>query len=136
MRSHVEAIRTYKLVLSTSFVLVLEKTFYVPSFSRNLISISRLVLFGYSFNFLDISLSLFYKFDSVGFGALFDGLYCCNLQNGTSLNAIHVHAGTKHCLYCLNLQNDTSSMLWHRRLGHISQQRIKRLVHNGVLRAR
>ena len=53
MGSHVEAIRTCILTLSSGFVLVLEKTFYVASFSRNLISISRLVPCGYFFNFKD-----------------------------------------------------------------------------------
>ena len=38
--SHVEAIGTCSLYLSSSFVLQLEKIFYVPSFSRNLFSIS------------------------------------------------------------------------------------------------
>ena len=35
--SHLEAIKTYSLELLSGFVLQLEKTFYVPSFSRNLI---------------------------------------------------------------------------------------------------
>ena len=43
MQSHVEAIGTCELVLSSGFILILEKTFYIPSFSRNLISVSRLV---------------------------------------------------------------------------------------------
>ena len=41
---------------------------------------------------------------------------------------MHVHTGTKQCV-----MNEDSSMLWHRRLGHISMQRIKRLVNDGVL---
>ena len=45
MGSHVEAIGTCYLTLSSGFVLELEKTFYVSSFSRNLISVSRLVPF-------------------------------------------------------------------------------------------
>ena len=56
MSSHVEAIGTCSLVLSSSFIFELEKTFYVPSFSRNLISISRLVTLGFSFNFTDLGL--------------------------------------------------------------------------------
>ena len=60
--------------------------------SHKLISISRLVSFGYSFNFSDILLSLFYKSDLVGYDALCDGLYFLNLQNDTSLNVIHVHS--------------------------------------------
>ena len=51
MSSRVEAIGTCSLVLSSGFILELEKTFYVPSFSRNLISISRLVPLRFSLAF-------------------------------------------------------------------------------------
>ena len=44
-------------VLSNDFILELEKTFNVPTFSKNLISISRLVPLRFSFNFLDSSFS-------------------------------------------------------------------------------
>ena len=110
------------------FLLELENTFYVPSFSRNLISVSRLVPFGYSFNFSEIYFNLFYKSDCVGNGILFDGLYCINLQNNVIYDSMHVNTGTKRCVI-----NDDSSKLWHRRLGHISIERIKRLVNEGVL---
>ena len=40
--SHVESIGTYNLVLDNNYVLDLERTFYIPSFSRNLILVSRL----------------------------------------------------------------------------------------------
>ncbi|KAL5831966.1 hypothetical protein ACOSQ4_017320 [Xanthoceras sorbifolium] len=70
MGSHVKAIGTCYLTLSSDFVLELEKTFYVPSFSRKLISVSRLVPFGYSFNFSETYFSLFYKSDCVGNGIL------------------------------------------------------------------
>jgi len=55
MRSHIETIGTCNLVLSNSFVFNLEKTFYVSSFSRNLISVSRFVPLGYSFHFYETS---------------------------------------------------------------------------------
>ena len=84
MGLHVEAIGTCYLILSSGFVLKLEKTFYVPSFSRNLILVSRLVPFEYSFNFSGSSYSLFYKSDYVGNDTLSDGLYCINLQNNTT----------------------------------------------------
>ena len=128
MRSHVEAVGTCILVLSSDFILNLEKTFYIPSFSRNLISVSRLVPLGYSFNFYKTSFSLFYKSDFVGDGTLSNGLFSINLQNNTTYDAMHVHIGLKRCVI-----NEESSMLWHRRLGHISIQRIKRLVNDGVL---
>jgi hypothetical protein len=128
MGSHVEAIGTCYLILSSGFVLKLEKTFYVPSFSRNLISVSRLVPFEYSFNFSDSSFSLFYKSDYVGNGTLSNGLYCINLQNNATYDSMHVHTGTKRCVI-----NEDSSKLWNRRLDHISIERIKRLVNEGVL---
>ncbi|KAL5824162.1 hypothetical protein ACOSQ3_020225 [Xanthoceras sorbifolium] len=128
MGSHVEAIGTCYLTLSSGFVLELDKTFYVPSFSRKLISVSRLVPFGYSFNFSETSFSLFYKSDCIGNGTLSDGLYCINLQNNAAYNTMHVQTGTKRCVI-----DEDSSTLWHRRLGHISIERIKRLVKDGVL---
>ena len=128
MGSHVEAIGTCTLTLSNGFVLVLEKTFYVPSFSRNLIYVSRLVAFGFSFSFQDIVFNLFYESNRIGTGILADGLYRISLQNEATNNSLHVHIGTKRC----NI-NEDFSMLWHRRLGHISIDRIKRLVKDGVL---
>ena len=123
MRSHVEAVGTCSLFLSSGFILNLEKTFYVPSFSRNLISVSRVVPLGYSFSFYETSFSLFYKSNLVGNGTLSNGLFSINLKNDTTNNTMHVHIGTKRCV-----MNEDSSMLWHRRLGHISIQRIKKLV--------
>ncbi|RVW65982.1 Retrovirus-related Pol polyprotein from transposon TNT 1-94 [Vitis vinifera] len=129
MGSHVEAIGICYLTLNSGFVLELQKTFYVPSFSRNLISVSRLVPFGYSFHFSETSFSLIYKSECVGNGILSDGLYCIFLKNDTAHNSLHVQTGIKRCVV-----KEDSSTLWHRRLGHISIDRIKRLVNDGVLR--
>ena len=95
MHSHVEAIGTCSLVLSSGFLLNLEKTFYIPSVSRSLISVLRVVPLGYSFSFYETSLSLFYKSNLVGNGTLFDGVFFINLQNDTTNNAMHVHTSTK-----------------------------------------
>ncbi|RVW82676.1 Retrovirus-related Pol polyprotein from transposon TNT 1-94 [Vitis vinifera] len=76
----------------------------------------------------ETSFSLIYKFDCVGNGILPDGLYCIFLQNDTAHNSLHVQTGIKRCVV-----KDDSSTLWHRRLGHISIDRIKRLVNDGVL---
>ncbi|KAL5773014.1 hypothetical protein ACOSP7_012630 [Xanthoceras sorbifolium] len=128
MGLHVEAIGTCYLTLSSGFVLELDKTFYVPSFSRKLISVSRLVPFGYSFNFSETSFSLFYKSDYVGNGTLSDSLYCINLQNNATYNSMHVQTSSKRCVI-----DEDSSTLWHRRLCHISIERIKILVNDEVL---
>ena len=115
MRSHVEGVGTCSLVLSSGFFfIILEKKFYIPSFSRNLISISRLVLLWYFFQFRQI-INLYYKFDVVGNGVLSHGLFSCNLQNDTTHNALHVQTGNKWCV-----MNEDFSILWYWRLGRIS----------------
>ena len=128
MRSHVEAIRTCNLILSSSFVLVLEKTFYIPSFSKNLVSVSRLASLSFSLNFSNKFCNLYYNSELLGNGTLSDGLFRLNLQSNTSYTSMHIHAGIKRCVI-----NENSSILWHQRLCHISIERIKRLVNNGVL---
>lgn len=128
MLSHVEAIGICNLVLSSDFVLNLEKTFYVPSFSKNLISISRRVPLWYSFDFNEASFSLFYKSKFVGNGVLSDDIFSINLQNDATNNVMHVNAETKHYVI-----NDRYSNLWHQILWHIFIQRIKKLVNDVVL---
>ena len=128
MGSHVEGIGTCTLTLSNGFVLVLERTFYVLSFSRNLIFVSRLVPLGFFFTFQDNVFNLFYESNHIRTCILVDGLYRIYLQNEATNNSLHVHFGTKRCN-----TNEDSSMLWHWRLGHISIDRIKRLVKDGVL---
>ena len=50
--------RLFRLILKTRFVLEFKKFFYVPSFSRNLISISKLIVVGYGFLFVNSTLSI------------------------------------------------------------------------------
>ena len=122
--SHVESIAC-SLVPDNGYVLDLERTFYIPSFSRNLISVSRLVPLGYSFKFSDGTFGLFCKSKLFGKGILSNGLFSINLQYNAVL---HTHIGNKRYI-----MNEDSSNLWHRRLRHISIDRIKRLVNDKVL---
>ena len=69
-----------------------------------------------------------YKSDCVGNGILSDDLYHIFLQNDITYNSLHVQIGIKRYVV-----NENSSTLWHQRLGHISIDRIKRLVNDGVL---
>ena len=72
-----------------------------------------------------MNFKLFHKYELVGNGIMSDGLFQINLQMDTPC-ALNV--GLKQ-----NLINENSSMLWHCRLGHISLERIKRLVNEEVL---
>ena len=120
-----ESIGTCSLVVDNGYVLDLERTFYMPSFSRNMIYVSRLVPLEYSFMFSDYTFSLFCKSELIENDVLSNGLFSINLQYNAVL---HTHIGNKRCI-----MNGDSSILWHRRLRHISIDRIKRLVNDKVL---
>ena len=126
----VEAIGTFRLLLRTGFYLDLIETFVVPSFRRNLISISALDKFGYSCSFGNGKFSLFQNSNMVGTGSLLgcDNLYV--LDTIASFNeSLHVSVrGVKR-----KLTGENSASLWHKRLGHISKGRIERLVSTEIL---
>ncbi|GJV45381.1 putative RNA-directed DNA polymerase [Tanacetum coccineum] len=48
---HVEAVGTLKLILKSGFIMYLKDTLYVPSITRNLISVPKLLLHDYEFMF-------------------------------------------------------------------------------------
>ena len=126
----VEAVGTYRLILGTGFYLDLMDTFYVPSISRNLVSLSKLDVVGYSFKFGNDCFSLYKRTCLIGSDTLYDGLYKLNLDNlyAETLMTLHHNVGTKH-----SLVNECSTFLWHKRLGHISKERMERLVKNEIL---
>ena len=85
---------------------------------------------GYYVLFSSGQLSLLLNFITVGFGILCDGLYKISLNHefAQALITLHSNVGSKR-----GLINENSSILWHRRLGHISRERIERLVKEGIL---
>ena len=117
----VDSIRTYKLVLSTSCSLVLSNTFYVPSLSRNLVSVSCLDQEGYYFKFGNGTFEMHKNNILIGFGILFDGLHKIHLDYSFSRSIFSLNLDT--CVGIRRIhQNETSSMLWHKRRGHISKK--------------
>ncbi|CAD5174224.1 unnamed protein product, partial [Musa acuminata subsp. malaccensis] len=66
---------TYRLRLETGHLMDLVDTCYVPTISRNLISLSRIDELGYCISFGSGKLSIFYDSIKVGSGILCDGLY-------------------------------------------------------------
>ena len=67
---------------------------------------------------------------TVGSGILCDGLYKISLNHefAQALITLHSNVGLKS-----GLINENSSILWHKRLGHISRERIEKLVKEGIL---
>ena len=70
VKTPVEAIETYCLKLDTRHHLDLLETHYVPSLSRNLVSLSKLDVIGYSFNFGNGWFILFKHNHLIGTGIL------------------------------------------------------------------
>jgi hypothetical protein len=90
----------------------------------------KLNLDGYFINFGNKSFSLFKNTSFVGYGILYDRLYKFKLndQFAETLLTLHHNVGTKRSLI-----NENSSNLWHKRLGHISRERLERLVKGEIL---
>ncbi|KAJ1384422.1 Zinc finger, CCHC-type [Sesbania bispinosa] len=81
MKVPMEAVGTYRLILDTGFHLDLFDTFYVPSISRNLVSLFELDVAGYTFRFGNGCFSLYKRTCKIGSGTLYDGLHKLNLDN-------------------------------------------------------
>ena len=120
----VKAIGLFRLQLDFGCTLDLEETFVVLSFRQNLISILCLDKFGYCCSFGNGMVSLNLNSKVIGTGSLTDKLYKLNINVTNGNETLHSsNYGIKR-----KLINENSSMLWHKRLGHISNQQIQRLV--------
>ena len=94
-------------------MLILRDCFYIPSFQRNLISVIKLVKNNYNTLFNDSGMSLI-KGNVLIATTIIDGLFKLNVSSNSEFTV---------SLVCTNKRNrvsGTASILWHRRLGHIS----------------
>ena len=86
---------------------------------------------GFSFKIGKGCFSLFNKDDSfIGSGILVDGLYSLKLDVDFSVSLMCVHQNIR---IKRSMANENSTYLWHKRLGHISKERLQRLVKNEIL---
>ena len=87
--SHMEAIRTYGLVLCSGFVLDFDRTFYIPSFIRTLFQFLNFYSwFFFSFNFFDTTFQLFKDSVVIGDSILDDGPFRLHLNSTFDYNLI------------------------------------------------
>ncbi|KAG7564986.1 Integrase catalytic core [Arabidopsis suecica] len=129
MKARIEGIGTYRLILDTGCHVDLEGCLYVPECSRNLVSVSRLDNLGFVFKIGHGVFSLYRNDYLYGSGTLFDSLYRFNLDAKFSESLFNIESqGIKR-----SASNESSAFLWHQRLGHISKERIMRLVKNDIL---
>nr|XP_009796132.1 PREDICTED: uncharacterized protein LOC104242748 [Nicotiana sylvestris] len=97
MKAPIEGIGTYRLIMETGRHLDLLQTHYVPSVSRNLISLSRLDVSGFDLKFGNGCFNLYKNAIFYGSGFLSDGLYKLKLDIGIfeSLLTIQHNVGIK-----------------------------------------
>ena len=119
---NVEHIGVAVLELDSGFQLV----FRLPSFRRNLISLSVLDKPGYSFTFENKRVDVIYDSKVIGNCVLSDGLYRLSLLSTCSYNVENNVAKRP-------LTKERSSLLWRKDLGHISKKRVERLISFGIL---
>ena len=123
------AIGTFRLQLKTGNLLDLAENFVVPSFRRNLISISTLNKSGFSCSFGSNKFNLYHDSNVFGLGSLIDNLYMLDVVSSHN-EILQTNSQGKKQKLCEN-----SATLWHKRLGHISKQRIQRLVSDEILKS-
>ncbi|GER47805.1 gag-pol polyprotein [Striga asiatica] len=111
--------------------LVLRNCLYVPSFRKNLVSVSKLVMDGFSVSFDDM---VIIRFENrfICCGSLVGNLYVLKPNSPTVQ-----HNELNNVITTSNKRKESSQMnqayLWHLRLGHINLRRIQKLVASGHL---
>ena len=114
--ARVEGFGTFRLLLNNGHFVYLIDTFVVPTFRCNLVSVSTLDKFGYTcMKTILLVPGLYYK--TVIYSVTPSNLILYTSMKGSKLQSL----------------SSNSYSLWYRRLGHISQKRIDRLVIEGVL---
>ncbi|KAH9697148.1 hypothetical protein KPL71_023495 [Citrus sinensis] len=128
----VSAVKTGSVLLSfNNETLVLNNCLYVPDIKRNLISVACLSKQGYTVNF-GSSVSIFHNKRLICSGTLEDNLYHLSpmihsMHDTVINNDEHTHLSKKRNI------SSNQHYLWHLRLGHINQNRIQRMIKDGLL---
>ncbi|KAL4282170.1 hypothetical protein GQ457_03G015050 [Hibiscus cannabinus] len=117
------AVGTYVLSLPSGLILNLENCYFVPSLTKNIISVSCLDKIVFEIIIKNNSCSFFYDNLFYGSAQLINGLYILNQEN------MIFNINNKR----LKTNDSNQTYLWHCRLGHISERRISKLHKDGLL---
>jgi hypothetical protein len=113
----------FRLILKSELILDLENFFYVPPFSKNWILVSRFCDVGYGFLLDENVFSILKTKVSTSGGTLINDLYKLNLDSIFELNYLPMHVDS---IIKRSKMDENSSMFWHKKLGHIFIERIKK----------
>jgi hypothetical protein len=122
----VVAVGTLHLRLPSRFILVLNKCYYVPALSMNILSGSQLSWDGYHFESITNGCSISKDDILYVHTPNHDGLYILDLN----CNEIHMNSVDSKRY---KLSDDNTTYMWHCRLGHIGMKHMKMLHSDGLL---
>jgi hypothetical protein len=125
-RVDVVVVGTLHLRLPSRMIIVINKCYYVPALSMNIVSVSQLSRDGYHFEYVTNGCSI--SKDGVFYVhvPVHDGLYILDLNYSvTHINSVDA----KRCKH----SDDNATYTWHCRLGHVGIKRMKKLHNDGLL---
>ena len=121
VRISVKKIGICKLVLRGGRTLLLHDVLYAPNIRRNLISVLVLLKFGFNWYFCDDNVRLCLGTTFYGSGFVLDGFIVMDVD--------YVDFNNNASFSLITSANDreVDMQLWHARLNHIGQDRMRRL---------
>ena len=114
--------------------LILKDVFFIPDFSRNLISVSMLQLERFVMTFTSFNISISFNGSQLCIACLENGLYILRPNEPLALNNDLFKVAKPRTNKRQKTDNNNMTYLWHLRLGHIGYDRIQRLTKDGPLR--
>ena len=127
-RVKAKRIGTYKLTLRGGRILLLYDVLYALEIRRNLVLILAFLELGYNLNFHGVCLEIFLNLVFIGTMHLINGFIVLDtMLDGLSYNNNYFSYVTS------SSNNKIDAITWHVRLSHIGQERIYRLVREGLL---
>lgn len=114
---------TYVLTLPSSLIIQLENFYYVPAISRNIIFVSCLEKFGFSFIIKNNCCSIYLNDVLYATAQMNNGLYVLDLvMTIYNINTKRMKPNELNPIY-----------LWHYRLGHVNEKHVSKLHKEGLL---
>ena len=113
-----EAVGTYILKFPSGKILELTNCYYMPKIIRNIVSVPLLIKQGYQISVTSNGCSINFSNEIICHGIFDNGLLTLCLND----NIFHVDENSKR-----KRDNANNTLLWHYRLGHISETRINKL---------
>ncbi|GJV20865.1 retrovirus-related pol polyprotein from transposon TNT 1-94 [Tanacetum coccineum] len=105
----------------------------IPSITRNLISVPKLLLHDYEFMFGYYGLKVYFNSRLVGTGSLDNNLIKLKLDSNFEKYLLSMDVNVISNGKRKYLDEESSSRLWYKRLGHISKDRMQRLIKERIL---